>query len=104
MGRVARLGKRRHSTTCARLWLQASGVLALEETQPRGLANDGGLGGLIVIETRVAGGWVIAAGDASGADAPIRIRGEDTTGLIHSRVIEVQEVSGPVGAGGALGT
>jgi len=67
------------------------------------LANDGGLGSLIVIETRVAGRGVIAAGDASRGDAAIRIRGEDTTSFVYRKVIEVQEVSGSIGAESALG-
>ena len=78
--------------------------MALEETQASGLANDGGLGGLIVIETSVAGRVVVTLGDTSGGDAPIRVRGEDASDFVHRNVIEVQEVSGAAGARGALGT
>src|SRR5882762_2598548 len=86
------------------LRLQGSCILALEETEPGGLADDGSLGGPIVIETRVAGGEVVAPGDTGGGDAPIRVCGEDPTSLVHRKVIEVQQVSGSRGARRALGT
>jgi len=72
-------------------------VLALEQTQPGGLANDSGLGGLIVIETRVAGGGVIAAGDASGGNASIRVRGEDTASLSTVRSLKSRRFLVPLG-------
>src|SRR5712692_4508699 len=97
-------GKPHHSTVSNLLRLQGSCILALEETEPGGLADDGSLGSPIVIETRVAGGGVVAPGDAGGGDAPIRVCGEDTTGLVHRKVIEVQQVSGSIGARRALGT
>src|ERR1700675_3431276 len=111
MGRVARLGDR-GTPPCpicygffakaSLLRLQGTSVLALEETEAGGLTDDCGLGGLIVIETRVAGGGVVALGDAGGGDAAIGIRGEDTASLVHRDVVEVQEVSGSAGAGRAL--
>src|SRR5260221_13747730 len=86
------------------LRLQGSCILALEETEPGGLANDGSLGGPIVIETRVAGGGVVSPVDTGGGDAPIRVCGEDTTGLVRPKVIEGQQVSGSTGARRTLGT
>jgi len=71
--------------------------LALEQTQPGGLANDSGLGGLIVIKTRVAGGGVIAAGDASGGNAAIRVRGEDSTALSTVRSLKSRRFLVPLG-------
>src|SRR5258708_36204490 len=106
MGRVARMGNRttpHHSTMSNLLGLQGSCILALEETEPGRLADDSSLGGPIVIETGVAGGGVVAPGDTGGGDAPIRVCGEDTTGLVHRKVIEVQQVSGSIGARRALG-
>src|ERR1700676_1706593 len=85
------------------LGLQGSCILALEEAEPGGLADDGGFGSPIVIETRVAGGGVVSLGDTGSGDAAIGIRGKDTTRLAHRGVIEVQEVSGAIGARGALG-
>jgi len=99
-GAVCGAAPRQHSLS----WPQGRCVLALEQTQPGGLANDSGLGGLIVIKTRVAGGGVIAAGDASGGNAAIRVRGEDSTGLVYRKVIEVQKVPGAAGARSPLGT
>jgi len=55
-------------------------------------------------QTRVAGGGVIAAGDASGGNAAIRVGGEDSAGLVYRKVIEVQKVPGAVGARSPLGT
>src|SRR6266852_337329 len=105
MGRVGGAdGKPHHSTMSNLLRLQGSCILALEETEPGRLANDRSLVGPIVIETCVAGGWVVAPGDTGGGDAPIRVCGEDPTGLVHRKVIEVQQVSGSSGARGALGT
>src|SRR5580704_14461615 len=83
-------GKSRHCATPNLLRLQGSCILALEETEAGGLADDGGFGSSIVVETSVAGGGVVSLGDTDGGDTPVGIRGEDTASLVDRKVIEVQ--------------
>jgi len=63
----------------------------------RWIGDDSGLGGLIVIKTRVAGGGVIAAGDASGGNAAIRVGGEDSAGLVYRRSLKSRRFLVPLG-------
>src|ERR1700730_17680220 len=84
--------------------LQSSRILALEKPFASRLANDGGLGGLIVIQTCVRARCVVALENEGNGDAAIRIRRKDPTGLVHGKVIEVQKVSRSAGASGSLRT
>jgi len=94
----------RRSQKSESLRSQRSRVLALEESLAGRLANDGGLGGLIVVQTCVRCRGVIALGDASRGDATVGVRSKDAADLVHSNVIEVQKVSRSTGASGSLRT
>src|SRR6202011_3567377 len=68
------------------------------------LANDGGLGGLIVIQTGVCSGGVVALRYARSGYAAVGVGGKNAADLVHGDVIEVQKVSRSAGASGSLRT
>src|SRR5947209_2992886 len=84
----------RHSRTTAVLRLEsAAGILAPEESFSGLLAEYHGLGGSVIVVLRVAGGRVVAFGNAGSADAAICIRGEHSPRLVHGHIVEVQQVT-----------